>query len=638
MQKIFVTLLSCVLLIQLQAQETTSFISIASLPDEMKKDADAVYRLDEGILTVLSPSEYTLKVHHVVTILNAEGAYHLHHRLATDKFYKVDDVAITVYNALGLPQRSYGKKDFETMAAFDGFSLVTDDKVMKLYTPAPSYPCTVDVQYKIHATGYIELPNWYINYNRTSTERFRYEVTVPAALDIRHRTLNMSITPKIETVGNQKHYVWEEKDVNAKRLETDGFEAAQYLPQIEVAPNEFSYDGYKGSFRTWQDFGKWTYDLYEEKEPFVPQRAADIKNLVSNATSRDEKIGLLYQYLQQNMRYVSIQLGIGGFKPFAVKFVDEKKYGDCKALTNYMRYLLRAAGINAYPALINAGANKIPADPQFPSDPFNHVILCIPGEKDSTWLECTSTVSSVGELGTFTENKKALLLTENGGVLVNTPKSDYKKNRIITKNEVVIDERGGAVIHNKTETSGEATPFYKYVAQLNSDEQKEKLVKTLHYKSPDELLVSVPEDKTGAAFAVDRSYDKLYDFKTGDKYFFPLCINQLAIEHLEVAKRETTFLFDYPFDKSDTTTYQLPSGFAPESLPATKELKTAYSIYKRTANYDKATNRLTIVSTLTLLHHAIPATAYSDIVQFFRSVATLEEENLVLIKQPGSGA
>ena len=76
--------------------------------------------------------------------------------------------------------------------------------------------------------------------------------------------------------------------------------------------------------------------------------------------------------------------------------MDEKKYGDCKALTNYMRYMLKTVGIKSYPALINGGASKVSADPAFPADPFNHVILCIPQGKDSAWLECTSNISETG--------------------------------------------------------------------------------------------------------------------------------------------------------------------------------------------------------------------------------------------------
>ena len=76
-------------------------------------------------------------------------------------------------------------------------------------------------------------------------------------------------------------------------------------------------------------------------------------------------------------------MGIGGFKPFAATFVDQKKYGDCKALANYMRALLKAVDINANYAIVRAGTNEKPADFNFPDNPFNHAILCIPFKNDN---------------------------------------------------------------------------------------------------------------------------------------------------------------------------------------------------------------------------------------------------------------
>lgn len=632
MQKQLAVLIGCFFFFKAQTQELSPFSYAASFPDELKKEADAVYRLDEGILTVLSESEYTLKVHQLITLLNANAAHYLHHRLGADKFYKVEEAEIKLFDALGLPVKTYGKKDFETSAALDGITLVNDDKVMKLYTPAPTYPCTLDIQYKVHATSYVELPNWFVNAHKTATQVFRYEVNVPASLDIRHRTLNIALSPQVDTLGNRKRYVWEAKNITAKNLEDDGFEAARYLPQIEVAPNAFSYDGFKGSFRSWADFSLWNYQLYEEKAPFPAQRVEEIKALVAG-TTREETIRILYRYLQQNMRYVSIQLGIGGFRPFAIKFVDEKKYGDCKALTNYMRYLLDVVGIKAYPALINAGYNKVPADPAFPSDPFNHVILCIPGPKDTTWLECTSTLSKAGELGPFTENKKALLLTASGGVLVNTPASVASANQVITHNTVTLSETGGATIESNISCTGEAAAFFQYVSQLKDEEQKEVLVKTMHLKNPDEMALTTRGEPVKAEYVVNRSYDKLYDFKTGSKYFFPVCINRLVSEPLKSGTRKTAYVMHYPYVKTDTTVLRLTAGFAPESLPAGKQLQTAYSRYSRSCRYDQDLHQLEIVSSLTLLNHVIPAADYNKLVQFFKDVSVAEDEVLILTQQ-----
>lgn len=637
LQKRIATMLGCFLFFQATAQEVSPLVFVANLPEELKKDANAVYRLDEGVLNILSESEYTLHVHQVVTILNAEGANHLHHQLGIDKFYRVDDVDIKVYDALGQLAKTYTKKDFQTSVAFDGITLVNDDKVMRLTTPAPSYPCTLDIRYRTHANSYVELPNWYSNFHKTATQLLRYEVSVPAALDIRQRTLNLQLTPQVESLGNRKRYVWEARNIAAKTLEDDGFEPAQYLPQMEVAPNEFSYDGFKGAFRSWADFGRWNYNLYEEKTPFSPQRITEIKALVAGQSDRDEMIRVLYRYLQQNMRYVSIQLGIGGFKPFAVKFVDEKKYGDCKALTNYMRYLLDVVGVKSYPALINAGHNKRPVDPAFPSDPFNHVILCVPGPKDTTWLECTSTTNRAGELGSFTEHKRALLLTADGGLLVNTPKSAAAVNQVVTHNRVSINENGGAVIVGTINSTGDAASFFQYVSQLKNEEQNELLVKTLRLKNPTEMSMAAKGEMTQATYEVNRSYEKLYDFKTGSKYFFPVCVNRLVTQTLENGNRKTDFVAPYPYQKTDTTLLQLGSGFTLESLPANKQLQTAHSRYSRNCRYNSDTRQLEIVSTLSLLHQVIPAQDYPGLVQFFKDAAVAEEEVLILTKQAGSG-
>jgi hypothetical protein len=633
-KKIF-TLVSCIYFLSAKSQELVIDKTAAGIPASLKENAAAVYRLDKASLDINSASEYALNVHQVVTIMNEQGTHYLRHRLGFDKFYKVEDVAITMFDAQGVVKKRYTKKDFEVEAAYDGISLVTDDKVMSLYTPAGGYPCTMEVQYKIKASGYLELPDWTISTHDASTERFVYEVSVPEEIDIRHRTLNLSVTPVIEKVEKKKKYVWEVKNVAVKKLESEGYEVAKYLLRVEVAPNVFSYDGYFGSFKTWKDFGAWNYKLYEEKSPFSAVRIANIKTLLTNARDREEIIRLLYGYLQRNMRYVSIQLGIGGFKPFAVSFVDEKRYGDCKALTNYMRHLLMIAGIKSYPALINAGYNKLPADPSFPSDPFNHVILCIPAEKDTTWLECTSNTNKAGELGSFTENKKALLLTEDGGVLVSTPKSSHRNNQIVLQSLVSITAVGGAEVVSKIQSTGEAASLFQYIAQLNEDEQKEMLVKQLRFKQPEAFKLSA-EKENKPALTVTTSFEKLYEFHSGNKFFFPLCVNKLG-QDLKVAIRETDYLFHYPYEKSDTTVFQLPHNFTLETVPANKEIQTDYTSFKRSFAYDQTANKLVAISAITLKGNVIPAASYLKVAQFFKEVGELEEESFILVQKQVPG-
>jgi len=151
-----------------------------------------------------------------------------------------------------------------------------------------------------------------------------------------------------------------------------------------------------GQLTSWQSYGKWQHDLNADVCTLSADRAAEIKKLTANLPGDKEKVKYLYEYLQHNVRYVNIKLGIGGLKPLSATFVDQKKYGDCKALSNYMVALLKSVNIPAYYAIVKAGDNEEPADPAFPADPFNHIIVCVPLKGDTTWLECTNNTQPFG--------------------------------------------------------------------------------------------------------------------------------------------------------------------------------------------------------------------------------------------------
>lgn len=605
----------------------------AEIAESLKKNADAVYRLDEAVVEVISPSKYTEKVHQVVTVLNREGAKHLQQSIWFDKFNSVEDIEVRMYNSDGNETGRYKKKDFTIQNYHDGFSLATDDKMMSLSLSAQAYPVTIDVRYTKAVSSYIELPNWYMNNMASSVEQFRYIVKVPLELGIRHRTVNMELAPVISDSGKLKVYTWETKNVGVKKVLAGGYNGSKYLPSVEVSPVQFEYDGYKGDFKSWNDFGKWCYSLYENKGAFTEQRTAEIKAMISGLPDDKSKVKVLYDYLKKNMRYVSIQFGIGGFKPFATKFVDEKKYGDCKALTNYMRSMLTVAGINSYPALINAGYTDAPVSPEFPQNVFNHVILCVPGQKDSTWLECTSNDNEAGFLGSFTENKNALLLTEKGGVMVATPKSNYNQNVLSTVNEVFLNEEGGAKVTSSLAGTGTYYDLLSSISQMETGRQNELFVNYLHYKEPDQFQLNFQNAETKDKVNLKFVYNKLFDFKAGEKYFFQKSISKLCTEKLGADDtRKIEYVFESPYKKIDTTVFHLPAGFKADNLLQNKEFTTDLVYYKREVSYDQAANTIKIISNLFLKNNIIQPEQFNNVSSMFDAIEKEEGNKLVLVR------
>jgi len=222
--------------------------------------------------------------------------------------------------------------------------------------------------------------------------------------------------------------------------------------------------------------GKFEYELFEGRDILPANVKQDVHQLTDKLFSQEEKVKILYNYMQQNTRYVSIQLGIGGLQPFEAKFVAEKKYGDCKALSNYMVSLLKEVGIKANCVIIKSGEEVEGRGlfEDFPVDLFDHVITCVPNLKDTLWLECTSQTVSAGYMGRFTGNRKALLISENGGYVVNTTKYTMSDNLQLRKINASIDVDGNLTAEVFTHFTGLQQDLQHDLMYYDNKEEREK--------------------------------------------------------------------------------------------------------------------------------------------------------------------
>ena len=339
--------------------------------------------------------------------------------------------------------------------------------------------------------------------------------------------------------------------------------------------------------------------------------------------------------MQQKMRYVSIQLGIGGLKPFSATFVDEKKYGDCKALANYMCALLKAVHIQAYYTKVRAGNNEEPCDPAFPTDMSNHIIVCIPFKGDTTWLECTSNINPFGKLGPFTENRNALLITEDGGKLVNTPRSNMEDNQFNSDVHIVLDANGGAKAKVKILSTGEYRFDYISYSSQKMDKQKEFFLDNLNMRQPTSFGIKPVDDKNGIKeIDFDLEYDKFYEVSAGDKQFYRPHVFDLWKTTMPVEeKRKTDYFFDYPTKKTCLTTIDLPHGFEVESLPTNASLKFTYGNYEINYVYNKEKNQVVSTAKFVLNNHVIPAEKYTEMQQYMDAIAKAQNKKLVIKKK-----
>jgi hypothetical protein len=607
----------------------------SGIPDSLKEDANSVVRYSLKDYNVEGPGKATIKVHTIVTILNEKANNRARIALPYNKkFSTVSSFEMRVYDADGKILKKYRKGDMYEHAAESEESIVTDDRVMEISHTVANYPTTVEMLYEIDENSLINLGAWGIQAPEQSVQNSSCRLSINAEAGFHFLNKNTNIKPQKTSTGDKDIYTWLVSNLKAFKLE-DGAMDWRVLPGIEFLQSKFEYYGLAGDISSWQNYGKWQQALNNEVCTLSAERIRAIRKMTDTIKTDKDKAKFLYKYMQQSMRYVSIQLGIGGLKPFPAAFVDDKKYGDCKALSNYMRALLKAVDINSYYAMINAGENDEPADYTFPYDSFNHVILCVPFRNDTTWLECTSSTMPFGRLGSSTENRNALLVTEDGGRLVSTPKSTAMQNQFNSETHIVLDVDGGAKTQVKILSTGEYRDMFVGLSTIKMDEQKQFLLNQLHIKQPSVFDFKSDKDIDGIKEVnLNIEYDKFCDVIAGGKQFYrPLAFSLWEGTVPILEKRKTDYYFDCPVQKSCITAIDLPAGFEVETMPANTSLKFTYGCYEINYVYNKDKNQVISTAKFVLNAQIIPASKYTEMQQYMDGVAKAQNKKLVIRKK-----
>lgn len=612
----------------MQAQVTTLY-ALSSMPDIVKKDADIIKRYENIEFEVKDINRSSYTVHQIVTVMNERGKSALQFAVYTDKYRILEDAEVKVFDAIGRPVNRYKQKEMMTQASFS--NLVDDIKYTYVNFPSASYPVTFELKYTVRFKGNLMFPSYDIQDANESVEASVFTAKVPKDLDLRFKEKNIAIKPETAVDGDYKTYRWTVKNLPAVKYEPG---AVNPYPYVMLAPNQFKYDDFEGDLSTWKGYGSWVAQLWKGQDKLPSDRVAFFKDLVKDIPNNHDKIKKLYEYLQKNFRYVSIQLGIGGFKPFSAEFTDKKKYGDCKALSNCMRSMLSAVGINSYAAIIHSGKNSQAMDTDFSVQLSNHVILCVPLQKDTVWLECTSNTNDYNVLGASTENRNALLITENGGVLVSTPTSTSAENTYNVYTVISLKDDGGGTALTTFKTTGAFKDEMLYIMEEKTDDQKEYIVHPLNFKQPDEFSLKLKDGVKPYTTSLETAYEKIHEFNAGNKFFFSPRMYKFWTSVLPRSEdRRQDFYFSFPFERNDTTVLKLPAGFAVEALPKAKELANPYATYSNKCWYNETEKAVYVSTALVLKQHKVAAAGYADVKKFFDEIVMDETQRIVIKKE-----
>ncbi len=605
---------------------------VSDIPEELKKGAYAVVRDDVTSFTILSKNSATLRVLFAVTIFNEKGKRFARKIVGYDNLRKVTSLKAQAFDGNGSVIKRLKSSEITDRSAVDGFY---DDARVKLADLTQGiYPYTVEFEYEIAYKFLYHIPGTYIDvYEDVAVQRASYELIFPEALTPRYKTYNVDSEPTVERNKDIISLSWTFENFKARKFEPYS-DYMETVTRIEAAPTTFEFEGYAGKMDSWEEYGKWIATLNKGRDVLPEATREKVRSMTRGLPTREEKVRALYDYLQNKTRYVSIQLGIGGYQPFEASVVDKTGYGDCKALSNYMLAMLETAGIKGHYALIMAGPNVPKLEEDFPSSQFNHVIAAVPNGADTLWLECTSQTNPFGYQGRFTGDRKALLITDNGGIVANTQRYPADVNVQTTTAEVTVLPTGQATASFSRTYSGLQYENGQLHHFINSDLNKQKKWVERHIEIPSFSLqsFSIRDDKQKIPSAIVSADLQMNRFATvsGKRMFLtPNLMNRSTTAPERLEKRNSNIFQKMGFIDVDTIRYKLPEDIYPEFLPEDVSIVSQFGEYS--ASFKIEQGKLVYVRKMTMRKGEFPASTYQELIDFFRNINKADHTKMVFM-------
>jgi len=561
---------------------------MASIPDSLKTNAYSVLRFDDESIEISSIKSGKRTDSYAVTVLDEKGESDAIFKFNGDSFRELKSFSAKLYDANGILLKKYGKSDL--MSSEYSSELASDNKITYFECKAPSIPFTIRYDYEV------SLKNGILNYGYfapigtfyQSVQRYHYHVQLPESIKPRIKSLNKMPEAKVSTEKGVTTWVWNVANLKAVESEPLNPPLDELTPTVLLAPSEFVYDGVPGSISTWSDLGKWSFGLTNGRDLLPETVKAKIIDLTKNDKTDRDRVHTLYDYLGETTRYVSIQLGIGGYQPMSAMEVNKTGFGDCKALTNYLKSMLAFLNINSEYCTIRYDEKQKDLMSDFPNfTEMNHVILKVPLKEDTLWLECTNPRLPFGYVHDGIAGHEVLVCLKDGGVMERLPDYADSLNVEMHVANVNLATDGSANVNMYKDCRVKIYEDYFWFPRAKSSDQSDNLREDIHLPSVTLGSYKATEYKSANPnIKVDYNWSTpLYGSKTGNRLFLPVNIFRSGYDALRKNKRVLDLHIYKGFRDADSIRIHIPDSYEVENLP---------NLVEEFGRFGKFTSKVTI--------------------------------------------
>ena len=596
---------------------------------------NAVIECHEASFDVASPSSATYNVHVRVNILDAEASDIGEAYIYTDDFRSLTAFSAKIESG-GKTIKKYKMSDLKT-APLGGGGI--SDATVSYIQPVAPVPYTVEYSYEVtYKNGFISFPSFIpLSDPLVALVEARYTIDVPAGTEIMYESSN---EPSVEK-GKSDKYTWNFSSVKPYVYEHMMPGIFEFLPYAYAAPKAFTYAKTSGIQDGWKSSGLWLYGLQKDVCTAPEALSAKVAELTAGMQNDRQKINALYSYLRESTRYVSIQLGIGGLKPFPAEQVMKTGFGDCKALSVYMQTMLAEAGIKSEYFIVDTGKSDL-LDGIYSVGQMNHAMLCVPMQEDTLWVECTNPRLPLGYRHTDIAGHEVVLIGPEGGKKVRA--RQYPDSLRVSKESVsvVLNADGSASCVGSRSLKLDSVEPYVGFSSLPAKTQFNAIMGANALNPADFRIISINDNFNDWMFMedgeeyvpqmkIDYSFNAIdYAKVSGDRMFVQLnpfakqvYSDRKARIHDYVRRRGSTII--------DSVSLTIPEGYAIESMPESGTIECQFGELSTEVRVDD--NVVSVTQTLKLHSGRYPKEEYASYRTFAKDVSKAYSSKIVLIKK-----
>ena len=606
---------------------------VSAISDDLKKNAVAVIRhsTEEFRQENINSGTYTVTL--VVTVLHGKGRHHADFTHFGDAFRELKKFSGELLDASGKTIRKIKHKDLR-QTSFSYANLADNSKISYYECHSPVYPFTIKYEYVVnYKNGLLMYPTFMpVRSTDVALEHAEYRLKIPAENILRYKIGGEINHPEKSKQKNDSVFYFSLNRFAA--VEHEPYISTEKLfPYVLLSPAKFCVTNVCGDMSTWESFGKWQQQLLVGRDNLPMQTITKIKELTAGVSDTLEKVKLVYEFLQNTTRYVSIQLGIGGWQPMPATEVAKTGFGDCKALSNYMGAMLATIGIPSYFVVISTTRERFFRD--FPSfGQANHVILMVPVKNDTIWLECTSNTLPFGYIHSSIAGHDALVVGKDVAFFHTLPAYSDTLSKIINNVNLQLQPNGWAdmTIHSSYHLHDYET-ISGQLRGLNNQEELNFLKKQLSAHKPSIQNISKKETKS-AYPQLDLSYTALcenYAQTTQSRLIVPILpVQNRVFNNFTAAARQADIKISSGVNQIDSVSITIPSGYSVENLPKPTLITSKYGSITSTIQQEE--DKVFYTQQVMIFKGDYPADEYEELKQFFRQINALKSSVITFRK------